>query len=153
MPHINLWESSYFAKVPDGPQTYTLDVLWLQEEGAQIHMSVWSRRFTLTKNEGRGSAPHLLHNGLSDSPIWWRCLLRVLCPVRRAVTALDCVLLKDRNLALVQRQGPKINFRALSSGVTKTSAPYPMLVNQPTSNPSSYILPRDSQSQLRSDKL
>ena len=28
-----------FAKVPDGPQTYTLDVLWLQE-GAQIHMSV-----------------------------------------------------------------------------------------------------------------
>jgi len=39
MPHINLWEPYYFAKVPDGPQTYTLDVLWPQEEGAQIHMS------------------------------------------------------------------------------------------------------------------
>jgi len=40
------------------------------------------------------SAPHLLHNGLSDSPIWWSCLLRVLCPVRRPVTTLDFVLLK-----------------------------------------------------------
>jgi hypothetical protein len=25
------------------------------------------------------SSPHLLHSGLSDSPIRWRCLLRVLC--------------------------------------------------------------------------
>ena len=30
----------------------------------------------------------------------------------KAVTALDCVLLKDRNLALTPRQGPKINSRA-----------------------------------------
>jgi len=29
----------YFITVPDGPQTYTLDVLWLQEKGAQIRMS------------------------------------------------------------------------------------------------------------------
>ena len=49
-------------------------------------------------------APHLLHNALFESPIRWRCLLRVLCPV----TALDCILL-DRNLALAPRQGPKIN--------------------------------------------
>jgi hypothetical protein len=62
--------------------------------------------------EVSSSAPHLLHNGLSDSPIRWRCLLRVLCPVRRPVSALDCVLLKDRNLALVPRQGPKISSRA-----------------------------------------
>ena len=39
VPHINLWEPCCFAKVPEGPQTYTPDVLWLQEEGAQIHMS------------------------------------------------------------------------------------------------------------------
>jgi hypothetical protein len=39
VPHISLLEPRYFAKVPDGPQTYTLDVLWLQEEGDQIH--VW----------------------------------------------------------------------------------------------------------------
>jgi hypothetical protein len=58
------------------------------------------------------SAPHLLHNGLYDSPSRWRCLLRVLCTVRRPVTALDCVLLKDRNLALAPRQGPEISSRA-----------------------------------------
>ena len=40
VPHINLWEPCNFANVPDGPQTYTLDVLWLQEEAAQIHMSM-----------------------------------------------------------------------------------------------------------------
>jgi hypothetical protein len=39
VPHINLWESCYFAKIPDDPQTYTLDVLWLQE-GAQVHIYV-----------------------------------------------------------------------------------------------------------------
>ena len=36
VPQINVWEPCCFTKVPDGPQTYTLDVLWLQEEGAQI---------------------------------------------------------------------------------------------------------------------
>jgi outer membrane biosynthesis protein TonB len=29
---INLWELRYSAKVPNDPQTYTLDVLWLQDE-------------------------------------------------------------------------------------------------------------------------
>jgi hypothetical protein len=48
-----------------------------------------------------------LHIGLSDSPIRWRCLLRVLCPARRPATGLDCVLLKDRTLALAPRQGPE----------------------------------------------
>jgi len=37
--HINSVEPCYFAKVPDGPQTYTVNVIWLQAEGAQIHMS------------------------------------------------------------------------------------------------------------------
>jgi len=58
------------------------------------------------------SAPHLLHSGLSDSPIRWRYLLRVLCPMRRPVTALDCVLLKGWNLALAPKQGPEITSRA-----------------------------------------
>ena len=62
--------------------------------------------------EVSSSAPHLLHSGLSDSPIRWRCFLRVLYPVRRPVTALDWVLLKDRNLASAPGQGPKINSRA-----------------------------------------
>jgi hypothetical protein len=59
--------------------------------------------------EVSSSAPHLLHNGLTDRPIRWRCLLRVLCPVRRPVTTVDCVLLKDRNIDMTPRQGPKIN--------------------------------------------
>ena len=62
--------------------------------------------------EVSSSAAHLLHNGLSDSPIRWRCLLRVLCPVRSPVTALDCVLLKDWNLALALRKGPETSSRA-----------------------------------------
>jgi len=55
------------------------------------------------------SAAQFLHSGLSDSHIRWRCLLRVLCPVKRPVTALDYVLFKNRNLALVPRQGPEIS--------------------------------------------
>jgi hypothetical protein len=39
VPHINLREPCCFAKVPYDPQTYTVDVLWLQEEGAQIRVS------------------------------------------------------------------------------------------------------------------
>ena len=39
VPHINLWEPCYFDKVPVGPQAYTLNVLWIQEKGAQIRMS------------------------------------------------------------------------------------------------------------------
>jgi hypothetical protein len=38
------------------------------------------------------SAPHLLHKGLLVSPIKRRCLLRVLCPVKRLVTTLDYVM-------------------------------------------------------------
>ena len=53
MRHINLWEPRYFAKVPDGPQTYTVDVLWLQEEGAQINMSDLKQSFTITENVAR----------------------------------------------------------------------------------------------------
>ena len=62
--------------------------------------------------EFSSSASHLLHSGISDSSFRWRCLLRLLCPVRRPVTALNFVLLKDRNLALAPRQGPEINSRA-----------------------------------------
>ena len=85
------------------------------------------------------SAPHLLHSGLSDSPIRWKFLLRVLCPMRMPETALDFVLLKDKS-SLGTQTGSQNEVTSLSLGVTKTSSPYPMLVNQPTSNPSLYIL-------------
>ena len=57
-------------------------------------------------------APHIIHNVLSSSPCMWRCLLRVLCPVGRPVTALDWVLLKDRNLTLAPTLGAGIGSRA-----------------------------------------
>jgi hypothetical protein len=72
---------------------------------SEAKASHWQRMWA----EVSSSAPHLLHSGLSDSHIRWRCLLRVLCPVRRPVTALHCVLLKDRNLALAPRKVPEIN--------------------------------------------
>jgi hypothetical protein len=53
--------------------------------------------------------PHLLHDRLSNSPSRWRCLLRVLRPVRRPITALEWVLLKDMNLVFAPRLGPEIN--------------------------------------------
>ena len=50
--------------------------------------------------------------GLLLSPTIYKCLLKVLCPVSRPITALDCVLLKDNNWAFVARSGPDINSRA-----------------------------------------
>jgi len=62
---------------------------------------------THTKHE-----PHFLQMGLLLSPITYKCRLRVLCPVRRPMTTLDCVLLKDSNRALVAKLGPEIGSRA-----------------------------------------
>jgi len=45
--------------------------------------------------EVSSSVPHFLQVELLLSPITCRCLLMVLCPVSRPITALDCVLLKD----------------------------------------------------------
>jgi hypothetical protein len=77
-------------------------------------MSERRQGFTLTQNMGWGSpsTPHFLHKGLPVSPIMWRCLLRVLWPVRRRVTALDCTVLRDNNIVLVAVRGPEINSRA-----------------------------------------
>ena len=75
---------------------------------SEAKASHWQRMWA----EVLSSAPHLLHSGLSDSSIRWRYLLRVVCPVRRPVTAQEWVLLKDRNLALTSSQGPEISSRA-----------------------------------------
>ena len=58
------------------------------------------------------SVSHFLQVGLLLSPIIYRCLLKVLCPVSRPITTLDCVLLKDSNCAPVARLGLEINSRA-----------------------------------------
>jgi len=44
--------------------------------------------------EVSSSVPHFLQMGLLLGPITYKCLLKVLCPVRRPITTLDWVLLK-----------------------------------------------------------
>jgi len=56
--------------------------------------------------EVSSSVPHFLQVGLLLCPIIYKCLLKLLCPVRRPRTTLDCVLLKDNNQALAARSGP-----------------------------------------------
>jgi hypothetical protein len=111
VPRYNLREPCHFTKFPDAPQTYALEVLWLQREKAQIHMLEQSQGFTSTKDVGGG---FILCFTLSTQwvvfqPHLEKCLLRVLCPARKCVTTLDCILLKDMSLTLVPRQGNEIN--------------------------------------------
>jgi len=75
----------------------------LSEDNALRSQRMWAEVSSFT--------PHLLHKGLSNSPNRWRCLLSMLCPVRRPVTTLDWVLFKDKNLALAARLG-RDNSRA-----------------------------------------
>jgi len=58
--------------------------------------------------EVSSSVLHFLQMALLPSPITYECLFRMFCPVRRLVTTLDCVLLKDNNWALVAKLGPKV---------------------------------------------
>ena len=103
-------------------------------------MALHSRKM---RTEVSSSVPHFLQMGLSLSPITYKCLLKVLCPVSRPITTLDCVLLKDNNLALVARSGPEINSPACSLCTTQTMPQYQMLFFHPVFHLSSYILPRD----------
>jgi len=71
----------------------------LSEAKTSHSQRMWAEVSSLT--------PHLLHS----SPSRWRCLFRVFCPVRRTITALGWVLLKDRILALAPGLGPEISSR------------------------------------------
>jgi hypothetical protein len=62
--------------------------------------------------EVSSSVLHFLQVGSLLSPITCSCLLRVLCPVSRPITTLDCVLLKDSSRAPIARFWPEINSRA-----------------------------------------
>jgi hypothetical protein len=107
--HIHLMSSGSKKKEPR--------YICLSEANASHRQRMWT--------EVSSSAPHFLHNGLSVSPIKWRCL------VRRPVTALHCILLKDRSVALVPRQGPEINFHACLRVLPKfRHRPKCWLVNQ-----------------------
>jgi hypothetical protein len=114
VPHYNLWESCPFSKFPDGPQPHILNIVWLQKKEPEYECLSEARALhrQIIWAEVSSSTPHFLHNGLYISSIKWRCLVRLLCPVRKPVTALNCILLTDKSLALVPRQGPEINSRA-----------------------------------------
>jgi len=62
-----------------------------------------------TWSEVSSPVPHFLQMGLLLSPIIYKCLLKVLCPVSRPITTMDCALLKDNNRALAARPGLEIN--------------------------------------------
>jgi len=61
-----------------------------------------------TLAEVSSSAPHLLQGTVSQ-PHYVEMSCRVLCPVSRPVTALDCVLLKDSSRVLAVGLGPDIS--------------------------------------------
>ena len=95
-PRLKLLISSvYKKKEPRGT--------WQSEAKASHSQRMWA--------EVSSSAAHLLCKGLLLSPIKWRCFLRLLCPVRRSVVTLDCVLLKDKSLVSVHGLGPKEQSR------------------------------------------
>jgi len=62
--------------------------------------------------EVSSSVHHFLQMGSLHNPMICNCLLKVLCPVSRPLTTLDCVLLKDYSRARIARSGPEINSRA-----------------------------------------
>jgi len=102
--------------------------------------------------EVSSSMPHFLQVGLLLSPITYKCLLKVLCPARRPVTTLDCVLLKDNNRAPCCQVRARNQFPSLPVCATRTTSQYQMLVFYPAFYLSSYVLPRDPQKRLRSKK-
>ena len=97
-------------------------------------------------NEVSSSAPHVLHKRLLVSSLKWRCLLRVLCLIRRPKTALDCVLLKDKNLVFVVELGPEISYQACFL----STRCYQILVIHSAFYLSFYVLLRNPQGQPRS---
>jgi len=66
--------------------------VYLSEAKASHSHKMWT--------EVSSSIPHFLQMGLLLSPITYRYLLKVLCPVSRPITTLNCDLLKDSNRTL-----------------------------------------------------
>jgi hypothetical protein len=78
--------------------------MFLSEDQASHSHRTWAEVSSFT--------PQPLQAGLLVKRSRKRCLLRVLWPVRRPVTTLAWVLVKDKSLALLPRLGPEINSRA-----------------------------------------
>ena len=79
--------------ISSGPKKKEPRYVCLSEAKTSHSHKIWT--------EVSSSVPHFLQAWLLLSPIIYRCLLKVSCPVRRPITTLDCVLLKDNNRALI----------------------------------------------------
>ena len=64
----------------------------LSEAKASHSHKMWTEVFS--------PVPYFLHVGLLLSPVIYKCLLKVLWPVSRPITTLDCVLVKDNTYLL-----------------------------------------------------
>jgi hypothetical protein len=64
-PNHPSWEPGRLTKAPDGPQVWALNILWLQERGAQVHMPNRRQGLTLTEDVGRALFLH------STPPAQW----------------------------------------------------------------------------------
>jgi hypothetical protein len=102
--------------------------------------------------EVSSSVPHFLQMGLLLNPMTYRCLLRVLCPVSRPITALDCVLLKDSNRAPRGQIRARGQFLGLPLRTTGTTPQCQMLFLHPAFHLSSYILCGNPQERFRPHK-
>jgi hypothetical protein len=91
--------------------------------------------------EVSSSVPHFLQVELILSPIIYKCLLKVLFPVRRPITTLAAGLETDDNRALGARSGQK-SRREPVSVYYKAHAAIPD-AGFPSSVLSCFILPRD----------
>ena len=126
----NLEEPCSFSKVPDGPYTKFRDILRAQKEGAQICITWWGQGLTLTQNVDWG---FLLSTAfptgwvITQPHYIYRCLLKVLCPVRRPIITLDCVLLNDNNRATCSQVMARDQFSSLSLCTTRVTPQYQML--------------------------
>jgi hypothetical protein len=120
LPTSKSWQPCPFKKVPYRPQTLTSNVFRVQKEGSQINMSECRPGFTFTQNMGWGlllCSTFPTQGTVCQSH--YVCLLRVLCPLRRPETTLDCILLKDSSMVLATVRGPEINPRACIWGLVR----------------------------------
>jgi hypothetical protein len=101
--------------------------------------------------EVSSSIPHFLQVALLHHLIIYKCVFKVLCLVSRPTTTLDCVLLQGNNRIPVARSGPEIKSRACLC-VLQGPRQSDILLLHPAFYFSTYILPREPQEWLRSNK-
>jgi len=104
MFYTKLEEPCSLSKVPDGLcSCFLMSSRSKKNEPTYVCRSeTKSSHLHRMTNEVSSSVPHFLQVQLLLSPIIYKCLLTVLCPVSRPVTTLACVLPRSQVRARVQ---------------------------------------------------